>query len=203
MRNKFYLPEGGEKTIIENNSSTNLFQNKDIKLENLLLPKINKSLSMKKIYGYKDKKESYSSIFKKTSGIFYRNLRNQKLLNVSKSAVDIMNSNRNPEGIIFQQEFFNSTSRFYNLNYEPNKIFNKSQYYEKIIKNNLIKLKERNHNENLTYYLEKELNNNKGNNVILQIYSINIKFENLKDKKEYNTYLPFSLIPIFYSYDII
>ena len=203
MRNKFYLPEGGEKTIIENNSSTNLFQNKDIKLDNLLLPKINKSLSMKKIDGYKDKKVSYSSIFKKTSGIFYRNLRNQKLLNISKSAVDIMNSNRNPEGIIFQQEFFNSTSRFYNLNYEPNKIFNKSQYYEKIIKNHLIKLKERNYNENLTYYLEKELNNNKGNNVILQIYSINIKFENLKDKKEYNTYLPFSLIPIFYCYDII
>ena len=200
-KNKFYLPEGGEKIIINNNTSNNILKINNIQNEPFL-PKIKNSISMKKIYQYNGKKELDLSFFRENSDIFKRNIRNRVLKN-SKSAFDILSSSSNSEGVIFQQEFYNLNSGLFNLIYDEQSIFNRKKYYYSIIKKNILKLKERQNNENLTYYLEKELNDNKGNEIILKLYSMNIKFENLNDNKEYNIYLPFTLLPIFYCYDII
>ena len=201
IKNKFYLPEGGEKLIIENNTNNNI-----IKINNIqnqpFLPKIKNSILMKKIYQYNAKKELDLSLFRENSDIFKRNVKN-KILNKSNSGVEILRSKYNPEGFIFQQEFFNSTSRFFNLIYDEKEIFNRRKYYDTLIKNKVLKLKESQNNENLTYYLNKELNDHKGNDIILKLYSMNIKFENLNDNKEYSIYIPFTLLPIFYCYDTI
>ena len=201
IKNKFYLPEGGEKLIIENNTNNNI-----IKINNIqnqpFLPKIKNSILMKKIYQYNAKKELDLSLFRENSDIFKRNVKN-KILNKSNSGVEILRSKYNPEGFIFQQEFFNSTSRFFNLIYDEKEIFNRRKYYDTLIKNKVLKLKESQNNENLTYYLNKELNDHKGNDIILKLYSMNIKFENLNDNKEYSIYVPFTLLPIFYCYDTI
>jgi hypothetical protein len=201
LKHKFYLPEGGEKIIINNNTSNNILKINNIQNEPFL-PKIKNSISMKKIYQYNGKKELDLSFFRENSDIFKRNIRNRVLKN-SKSAFDILSSSSNSEGVIFQQEFYNLNSGLFNLIYDEQSIFNRKKYYYSIIKKNILKLKERQNNENLTYYLEKELNDNKGNEIILKLYSMNIKFENLNDNKEYNIYLPFTLLPIFYCYDII
>ncbi len=193
---KFILPEGGEKSILENNISKNIFQRNDLNINNneLFLPQLKCSNSMKNINEHKEK--NVIELFNKKFNL-------KKKLRTDKSNLKSFRLNRNPEYLLFQQEFFNSTIRFFNLKYEQEVIFNKRQYYDKLIKKHLMKLKQSNNNENLTYYLEKELNDNKGNDIILKLYSLNIKFENIKEKKEYNVYIPFTLLPVFFCYEII
>ncbi len=201
LKHKFYLPEGGEKSMIENNTNNNI-----LKINNSqnqpFLPKIKNSILMKKLYQYNEKKKLDLSLYRDNSDIFKRNIKNKVLKN-SNSAFDVLSSKSNIEGAIFQQEFFNSTSRFFNLIYDEKEIFNRRNYYDILIKNKVLKLKESQNNDNLTYYLKKELNDHKGNEIILKLYSMNIKFENLTDNKEYNVYVPFTLLPIFYCYDSI
>ena len=56
LKHKFYLPEGGEKSMIENNTNNNI-----LKINNSqnqpFLPKIKNSILMKKLYQYNEKKK--------------------------------------------------------------------------------------------------------------------------------------------------
>ena len=141
LKHKFYLPEGGEKSMIENNTNNNI-----LKINNSqnqpFLPKIKNSILMKKLYQYNEKKKLDLSLYRDNSDIFKRNI-NNKVLKNSNSAFDVLSSKSNIEGAIFQQEFFNSTSRFFNLIYDEKEIFNRRNYYDTLIKNKVLKLKER------------------------------------------------------------
>ena len=90
------------------------------------------------------------------------------------------------------------------LQYDETKIFSKFDYslkehYEEFILNNINLLKEKN-NKELIYFLIQEYNE-KENNFVLKLKSIQIIFENIKTKKKKKLHFPFCYLPIFYYND--
>lgn len=119
---KFILPEGGEKSILENNISKTIFQRNDWNINNneLYIPQLKCSNSMKNINEHKEK--NVIELFNKKFNL-------KKKLKTNKSNLNSFRLNRNPEYLFFQQEFFNSTIQFFNLKYEQEVIFNKRNIY--------------------------------------------------------------------------
>lgn len=91
-----------------------------------------------------------------------------------------------------------------NLEYNEKLIFSKmnqslKEHYKEFIIEKINILKQ-NLNKNFTYLLTKEYNE-KDNNFILKLKSLQIIFENIQTKKVKKLYFPFSYLPIFYYKD--
>ncbi len=91
-----------------------------------------------------------------------------------------------------------------NLEYNEKLIFSKmnqslKEHYKEFIIEKINILKQ-NSNKNFTYLLTKEYNE-KDNNFILKLKSLQIVFENIQTKKIKKLYFPFSYLPIFYYKD--
>ena len=200
-----------EDTINNNNVSRN---------SNALicLPKINKICStINNNINNKNKNKNNKDFFFKKIPLNYSKLKykNKSMENIfekkekdnqrknnflTKSALNIFDS-ENQEIKFFINDFFDIKPDS-NYIYDENQIFNKKDYYFKYINESILKLKESGKNENLTSFLQKEINyKKKENKFLIEITSLKIKFINKNEKFpiQFEFLIPFNFLPIFYS----
>ena len=137
---------------------------------------------------------------------------NEKILNYNEKPKKIFpylrNSFKNKlikdNALIITESILKNQNDNDNLEYNEKLIFSKmnhslKEHYKEFIIEKINILKQ-NSNKNFTYLLTKEYNE-KDNNFILKLKSLQIVFENIQTKKIKKLYFPFSYLPIFYYKD--
>ena len=137
---------------------------------------------------------------------------NEKILNYNEKPKKIFpylrNSFKNKlikdNSLIITESILKNQNDNDNLEYNEKLIFSKmnhslKEHYKEFIIEKINILKQ-NSNKNFTYLLTKEYNE-KDNNFILKLKSLQIVFENIQTKKIKKLYFPFSYLPIFYYKD--
>ena len=137
---------------------------------------------------------------------------NEKILNYNEKPKKIFpylrNSFKNKlikdNSLIITESILKNQNDNDNLEYNEKLIFSKmnhslKEHYKEFIIEKINILKQ-NLNKNFTYLLTKEYNE-KDNNFILKLKSLQIIFENIQTKKIKKLYFPFSYLPIFYYKD--
>jgi hypothetical protein len=125
----------------------------------------------------------------------------------SKKNLNIFNktSSHSNNFIKFNElDLFLDLSSTNKISYEHDKIFNKTNYYENLIKEKVEFLKDMTNIENQTTNLVKKTNNDSKLDINLTLSSVKVDLKNLKvpESPIISTYLPLVFLPFFYNNDI-
>ena len=201
---EFFLEDAINNNSISRNSNALIRLPKINKICSTINNNNNKNKNNKDLF-YKKYSSNYSKLRyknKSMENIFEKNKKDNINKNnfLTKSALNIFDS-ENQEIKFFIKDFFDINPDS-NYIYDENEIFNKKDYYYNYINKLILNLKESGKNDNLTSFLQKEINyQKKENKFLIEITSLKIKFINKNEKFPlyFEFLIPFNLLPIFYS----